>query len=306
MIKVLLGIIILFFCMSCGVHKTYYQPIVKTGTVLPEEHIYRLQVTNVQSFSIINDAKLQHLRSLDLSGLATSDISLIIKGLPKPLELRVLILDSIKGTQLPLEVQSLTNLMHLSLIANPSLDIEKALDIVQNLPIKFLNLQHNQLSKVPEKMVHFQNLEDLNLSHNSIIASGSYRNLINLPKLHSLWVNYNMLQRIPTALLELTQLRALYIEHNELTTIPKKIQRMKRLWILHAGHNKFTEMPIALADMPGLILLHINNNTISKISDRFMHKKLSILGLIMDHNSLSEQDTSRWRKEFRKFFILSF
>lgn len=305
MIRVLLLIGIVGMFSACQAHKTFFKPTTVVGKELPQETSYRLKVENFSTFNEIALHRLERIKSLNLTGLSVVEVTQVLQKLPNPEALNVLILDSMQGNQLPNGILLAKNLSQLSLNANPALDLNKAFKIIIKLPLTFLNLQHNRLTTLPDDIQYLKNLKDLNLSHNRVTTNAAYDLLRELPRLTSLWVHHNQLVEVPQSLTKLVQLRNLYIEHNFLTTFPTEIQQLQRLWVLHAGHNRFKELPVALADMPGLKLLHINNNEIASIPNRFDHKKLSILGLIMDNNSLSGKDEQRWRKNFRKFFILS-
>lgn len=297
----LLGLMI----AGCTPYKTFYKETIVASDRIPSNDVYRLVINGNQTVDLTNLSSLDKLASLQLRALSPEKVDDLLSQLPYPEKLKVLILDSLNLTTLPKNILLFTNLNHISLNHNPNLNLDSAFKYLEELPIEFLNLQHNQLTELPESIVLLQRLKDLNLSYNSVTSPETYERLAQLPRLNSLWLTHNQLAVLPKTIGELSQLRNLYIEHNQLTEIPSEISEMKRVWVVHTGHNLFTELPASFATMPSLFLLHSNNCAIAAIPEIYNTKESGVLGLILDNNKLSDTDKLLWKKKLDHFFLIS-
>lgn len=300
-------ILLLFILQSCTIYKRSFGKTFKKIDVKNYEKLYRLDLSNPQlkqtDFTL---DKLIALRMLNLSGNTQLNIDNVLKTIPNPELLEVLILDSLNLKNIPKSIIKFTNLKHLSLNYNTEIDLNKTITTINSLPVQFLNLQHNKLVSVPSKITSITTLTHLNLSYNQIANPIIFTYLAKLPKLHSLWLTQNNLTQIHKEIGLLNNVRNLYLEHNKLTSLPIEIQGLKKVRVLHIGHNLFTDLPIQLIKMPSLNLLHINNCKIQNISDNFATSKYSLISILVDNNKLSEKDKKRWRKTFSSFIMASF
>ncbi|MFC4632721.1 leucine-rich repeat domain-containing protein [Dokdonia ponticola] len=293
---------LLFF--SCSTYATFYGETVRSLDVNSTTRRLDVSYQYLTEFPIVYE-KLENIRMINLSGNTQLDISTILKSLPHPEKLEVLVLDSLQLKTIPKEVDGFKNLKQLSLAYNPSLDLEKTIRSIEELPLEFLNLKGNQLTQLPETITHLKTLKDLNLSYNTLHDADSYVYLSKMPDLYSLWLDHNRLDALPETIGTLSQIRYLYIDHNELSSLPN-LSRMKNTWVIHAGYNRFTVLPEQLMSMPGLFLVHLNNNAISIIPRVFGKEEYSMMALILDHNPLPDKERIWAEKTFKKFFLLSF
>lgn len=305
MIRVfIIAIITLVLFSGCSTYDTFYGETVRTTVVDAKTRRLDLSYQNLKEVPL-DLKKLHSLRMLNISGNIDLDISTVLKALPSPETLEVLVLDSLDLDQIPEELNAFTNLKQISLGYNPSLSLVKIIPTLEKMPLEFLNLKGNQLTRLPEAITRLKTLKDLNLSYNELRDEQSYTYLGAIPNLYSLWLDHNNLKVLPENIGKLSQIRYLYIDHNELTTLPN-LSGLKNTWVLHAGHNRFTSLPEQLMEMPGLFLVHMNNNKITEISRAYGEKEYSMMALILDHNSLSEEERLWAEKTFKKFFLLSF
>ena len=307
--KLTIYFILLIGFNSCNTYKTFYKTTKSTiDSNTSKAKIYRFNF-KTYNFNIAKDnlRQLKDLRMLNLSGTTKNvdTLNLLLNEIPNPKQLQVLILDSLDLTTLPIAIQRFTHLKQLSLNNNPQLNLDKVFTDLKDLPIAFLNLQHNHLTKLPASIQYIETLVDLNLSRNNLTDTKTFTYLAQLDRLRSLWLNDNNLTALPNTISQLHQLRNLYFEHNNVENLPKDFYKMKKVWVIHAGHNKFNSLPEQFSKMKALLLLHINNCNISEIPEAFNSKKISLFGLIIDNNNISEADKIKWQKTFRKFFILS-
>lgn len=300
--------LVLLSCIliGCSTYKRSYGETARAISLSDASSTYRLDLSN-QNLTEVPKGFVEYtqLRMLNLSANTNIDLEQFLNQVPNPEVLEVLVLDSLNLKTIPASIKRLTNLKHLSLNANPEAHFDQLFKAVSSLPIEFINLQNNQIALLSKEVSALKNLKSINLSGNRLQTSENYILLGNLPKLESLWITNNQLNQLPLEIGQLSSLRNLYMEHNELTTLPDSLADLEKVWVLHAGHNKFKELPIVFTQMPSLLLLHINNNSITTIPEEYAQEKYSLMGLIMDHNSLSSAAIKRWEKEFSKFFQAS-
>lgn len=298
---------LVLFCfieVSCG---TYQRSFGETYTQVqpPLKNIRRLNLSD-QDTSVTHLKGLENLRMLDLSGNRTWDINLLLKSIPFPDQLEVLILDNLELAHLPVSITRFTQLRHLSLNNNPELGLQESIELIQELPLRFLNLQENDLIGLPSNISNLEKLDGINLSKNHILENSTFTHLSKLPKLRSVWLTNNALTQLPEDIGLLDQLNFLYIEHNQLKELPKSVEKLKKLTVLHMGYNDFEVLPEEIRHMPRLMLLHANNCKIHTIPDSFEDKKYSLKSILMDNNALSNSDKEKWRRIFRTYFMASF
>lgn len=304
--NVIIWILLALLSVGC---QTYKRSFGNTYTSINanSSKIYRLDLSN-QNLSKIpkSISQCDALRMLNLSGNPDLDIDDAFNAISTPETLEVLILDSLQIDVLPQSINRFINLKHLSLNANPETDFDAIFDLVNELPIKFISLQQNELKSIPTSFSKLEKLKSVNFSNNQLGKSEDFKILSRLPELTSLWLTDNSITVLPAEISDLKGLRNLYLEHNLLKTLPEEIAQMPKVWVLHLGHNQFKELPVILTRMNSLLLLHINNNPIHSIPEAYATEKYSLMGLIIDNNELSDQDIKRWEKEFSAFFQASF
>ncbi|WP_159092288.1 leucine-rich repeat domain-containing protein [Aquimarina sp. Aq107] len=297
----------LLLCSSCNTYTTFYS---KTHIEIDSEKfskIHRLDLSNQKLKELPNSiTKLKDLRMINLSNNKNLDIDSSLRLLSVHKNLEVLILDSLGIKTIPESIKLFPKLKQISLINNPGIDLSQILQQISELPIEFLNLKNNQLTKIPENITAINTLRDLNLSYNEIDDAESYSYLGKLPDLYSLWIDHNNLKKLPNTISKLNQIRFFYIDHNDLKTLPDQLKEMKNVWVIHAGFNKFKELPSVFSSMKSLLMVHINNNEIVSIPTTYETEKYPLAGLILDNNPLSQEEITKAKETFKGFFLLSF
>lgn len=303
----ILFLLIAMLLQNCNTYKRSFGQTYTTINVENYSKTYRLDLSNTSLRKTPNNlANLTELRILNLSGNKLLNLEEVFNTITNPEKLEVLILDSLDLKIIPKSILKFKNLKQLSLNKNPHLNFVQATEIIETLPIRFLNLQQNSLENIPFQIAKITSLTGVNLSNNKIKNSQAFETLAKLPNLKSLWLTNNKIYNLPEEIGLFTSLRNLYLEHNYLTTLPNSVKNLKKVTVLHLGYNQFKELPIALIKMPKLMLLHINNCGINTISNRFKNSKYSLKSIILDNNKLSEEDKKKWRKVFKSFIMASF
>lgn len=258
------------------------------------------------TFSLAEIQQLKKLKTLKLSRATKLNIEEILLAIPNPNELEVLLLDSLNLKTIPKSIKRFQNLKHLSLVHNPKLDFKSTFEVLNNIPIEFLNLKGNQIKLLPENIVFLKSLKALKLSYNHLENERNFIVLGKLKNLKELWLDNNNLHKLPKEIEELSQIKRFYIDHNHLEELPKEMSSMKKLIVLHASYNNLKIFPEVFLKTPSLILVHLNNNQITKVPRSFSSAKYSIKGLILNNNPIPKQERIWIENEFSSFFILSF
>ncbi len=295
-----------FFMQGCTIYKTFYSETYNNSQQVDPQKIHRLDLSYKSISEVPADIdQLTHLKMLNLSGNKTLNLAGFFDTILNPESVEILILDSLQLKKLPSNIRKFQNLKHLSINGNPDLSWSETFDTIKLLPIKFLNLQHNDLQELPQEISEIKTLKDLNLSHNNMVNADTFKHLAKLPKLYSLWLSYNKLEQLVPEIGLLRQVKNLYIGNNKLKTLPVQMADMKAVWVIQAEHNFFTSIPEIFIEMPSLFSVHLNNCQIKSISEAFATQKYSMKGLLLDNNNLSEPLKKRWKKELNNFFLLS-
>ncbi len=145
---------------------------------------------------------------------------------------------------IPLVIGLIPNLQSLALSHNTFRGFHTNFEL-NKLSIKYLHLNNNQLSVLPESLGTLENLQVLSLSTNQLWAlPASFENLKNL---NSLSLSQNKLQEIPAYFTKFVQLKNLYLIDNQLSNLPKGFDKLE-LNVLAVYNNFLTH-----DDLEGLV-----------------------------------------------------
>lgn len=134
--------------------------------------------------------------------------------------------------------------------------------------IKYLYLQHNQISAVPDAA--FANATGLVwiMLHQNQLSSEQLgkRAFAGLEHLDRLYLYHNQLSRVPANLPR--SLRDLRLNHNHIAKVPPHaFDGMANLSVLLLDHNALQEVGGALRALQSLTLLDVSNNQLRKVPD---------------------------------------
>ncbi|MEQ2307421.1 hypothetical protein AMECASPLE_018036 [Ameca splendens] len=146
----------------------------------------------------------------------------------------------------------------------------RGLNAIPSIPsrIKYLYLQHNAISAVPDSaLINATNLVWLFLHHNQLTSDAISKEVfLKLEGLERLFLHHNNLTSIPPNLPR--SLRDLRIDHNRIEkVIPTDLEGMDNLTILHLHDNNIADMGTSLKALKSLTLLDLSNNKLIKIPD---------------------------------------
>ena len=123
-----------------------------------------------------------------------------------------------------------------------------------------LNIDSQELTRIPEYLSIIPNLSRLRLSHNKL--NQIQLSLFQLHKLETLHIDINRLTNIPDEITQLTRLTHLDIKSNNITTYPECINKIHTLRKLVYSNNNLTE--ISNIKLPNLEILNLSGNKIVK------------------------------------------
>ena len=239
------------------------------------------------NFEVLPDSigNLQKLEELDAS---RNQINRISKKLAKLKSLKILKLMSNNLSCFPSQILELKNLEVLDLSYNDIKNTSAYFEISDsNLnSLKLLNLEHNSLAHIPVALTRtqFELLETLNLNSNELRKIPPQ--IKNMLKLIELDLSSNRIQYIPKYIQVLKSLQNLNLSKNRLNKIHKGFNELSSLKTLDLSDNKLTEIPKSFGNLKGLSDLNLNRNNLIKLPNSIGKLDLKYLGLL--DNSLSE------------------
>ncbi|KAJ4988171.1 RAM signaling pathway protein [Stagonosporopsis vannaccii] len=126
-----------------------------------------------------------------------------------------------------------------------------------------IDLGHKNIARLPDEVIDVirQEIERLALSHNLLQTLPS--RLVECKRLRYLNVRYNAMREIPAAILEMTSLEILDVSRNKIRSIPEKIVNLTSLKVLAIAKNKIEQLPLSLGDMNTLQVLKLDSNPLT-------------------------------------------
>uniref|UniRef100_A0A671V0N0 Leucine rich repeat containing 69 n=1 Tax=Sparus aurata TaxID=8175 RepID=A0A671V0N0_SPAAU len=181
-------------------------------------------------------------------------------------KLSVLQLNNNSISALPAELRSLRRLAELHLGNNALKELPAVLGHLESL--KKLYLFSNQITVVaPEVMGGLHNLVVLNLNHNQIQRlPPEIRSLHGLQHLSLL---DNQLEEVPAELGQLTSLTELNLTSNNLSGLPQQLYQCEELTKLYLARNKLTSLPEGIWALRKLQVLDVAGNKLFMFPVRF-------------------------------------
>ncbi|XP_005381833.1 PREDICTED: leucine-rich repeat-containing protein 69 isoform X3 [Chinchilla lanigera] len=226
--------------------------------------------------------KLPGLRTLNLQNNLIPKVCPEISTLT---QLTVLNLGNNLFKEVPEEMKYLTSLKKLHLFGNRICRFAPgACDGLQNLIL--LNLNHNQLTQLPQEVNRLKSLTCLN-------------------------VNCNQLTSIPRELFFLEDLSELHFNYNQLICIPEEIKLLKKLQKLLLARNNIEVLPEGICDLKKLRILDIAGNIIQIFPPGFQNLKLREFyceenPLILKQPFIANQREDIWSlKEITSRFVMN-
>ncbi len=154
-------------------------------------------------------------------------------------------------------------------------------EIRQHPEVTNINLNDNEIERIPDWITELKELKVLYLNNNQIT---NIEKLCELPKLEVLQLNENQIRYIPETIHNLSCLKRLYLNNNLLVDIPSTLGELPLLNQLLLCYNQLTALPASVGELKSLTTLNVFHNRLDKLPDSLGKlSKLSYLQLGFNH-----------------------
>lgn len=167
-------------------------------------------------------------------------------------------LSGCRMSRLPANFFKLNQLRTLNLSSNLFRDETLQEQIFDLKKLEILNIDKNQLKKIPDSIDKLTNLKVLSLYDNQIEILPE--TLKNLTQLQSLNLCGNNLEFIPDWIKELTNLTYLTVSRNQLKDLPDSIGKLKHLKYLYLDTNHLSALPDSIGNLSEIKELSLDDN----------------------------------------------
>ena len=191
--------------------------------------------------------------------------------------------NKISKEQLPRNKNVLWSIQKLDLENNNLTKIPEPIGSLSNL--YFLFLSSNRLTEIPEFICNLTNLKLLGFQDNLLTEIPSF--ISNLTNLTMLGLSGNKLTALPESIGNLSNLKNLCLIDNELTTVPESIGNLTNLLELSLDKNKLTTLPESISNLTFLEQFALGNNLLNVIPN-FIWKLKNLTHLGLEDNRFTE------------------
>ncbi len=146
-----------------------------------------------------------------------------------------------------------------------------------------LNLNNQNIAKLPADINKLQNLQEFDLGYNFLIHLPD--EISELKNLSKLYLDNNQFQQFPSGLEKLNQLTNLDLSNNKLKTIPAIIAQLNSLEKLDLSFNRLTELPDEIGSLSQLQELYLESNNLQLLPDE-IGKLKNLKELYLSFNNL--------------------
>ena len=211
----------------------------------------------------IEKINFQNCKNLRVLQLTNCDLNFELKPLFLR-QLRHLDLSYTNLGNLPQEIHSLHNLVHLILASNDCLEIlPDSIGKLDNL--QFLDLSFSAVKSLPSSIGNLVNLERLDLFDSRLESlPDSIGALIKLPKLN---LSRTKISTLPDSIGKLTHLKALDLSLSEIKFLPISIRNLVNLERLDLSGSKLESLPDSIDALIKLPKLNLSRTKISTLPD---------------------------------------
>lgn len=181
-------------------------------------------------------------------------------------------------------IEVFTNLRVLDLDNNEIVKIPSKIGELKSLEV--LSINNNELEEIPNEIGELESLEELSISDNRIeelpVEIGS---LGNLKKLN---INSNLIEEIPSSLGNIFELQILLANNNLISFLPDEMENLKKLMVLDLYSNKLNSLDSSLLGMDSLYYINLGSNRIYSFGLETYEKVKNVKGFF----NLSNQNQS--------------
>lgn len=127
--------------------------------------------------------------------------------------------------------------------------------------IMTLNLSFNEFTKIPQCVVQLRSLQSLNIAHNQITAIDDLGNIDGLTYFNA---SGNYLKTFPAPLIKNSHLKVISLACNEIATVTPEIAKILTLDSLDLSTNAITDFA-PIVSCSGITELNLSHNNITKV-----------------------------------------
>jgi len=182
-----------------------------------------------------------------------------------------------------------------------SLTFDKSVKQLQEVWLNVTDLIFHEDTKEPTRYALQQLLKDLlssaNSKHKNSVILPSFvdlsnqqltevpENIFEMPKLQTLYLHFNNIDKLPEAISKLTNLQVLYLNQNKFTSFPKIVCSVPSIRELHLGRNRITDIPPEIGQM-NLRELSLSYNLLTGNLPKELCKLTNLRKLYLHNNYL--------------------
>jgi Leucine-rich repeat (LRR) protein len=254
------------------------------------KNCYFLDASNCQLTKLPNE--IGNMKSMGWLYLDSNAISRLPQSIGELADLIDFGLVTNNLKELPESIGKLKNLQRLDVGFNL---LESVPRMNQNISLKFVILEHNNLSEINLDGFYYDSLKTIDLSYNPLIkVSGNIANYTRLELIDISYTKFALPESWKSPVLE-----KLFLAGNDLSELKMDLKNnFPELELLDLSHNLFTDIPEKLRKCDSLKVLNISNNQIDVPS--WHNIPLNIEDLNLSNNKLKEMS-----RELYQFDLLS-
>ena len=161
-------------------------------------------------------------------------------------------------TGFPAEISNCKKLK--SIILMGEFQLPKELALLEIDSIRW-SISKEKMSIFPKAIYAIKSLKYLDITHQNI--SKISKNLGQLVELEYLDLSNNNITKLPDGVGELIKLEQLYLQNNKISRLPLSLKNNDKLKVLNLNNNKLITLPAALFELPELFDFEYLNNPIT-------------------------------------------
>lgn len=177
-------------------------------------------------------------------------------------------------------------------LVNPKLSeiwLQTLLKAIFNLQsLTYLNLESNEIRRLPESIGNLKSLRELNLDYNYLTSLP--KTIGDLTSLEKLSLEFNLFQYLPQEIGRLKNLKCLMLNNKWKVTLLPEYPDTKGKWNSREsailGRSRLSELPSSITKLSSLKYLNLSNRKINKIPEGFSELR-SLTDLDLSFNDLN-------------------
>jgi internalin A len=147
-----------------------------------------------------------------------------------------------------------------------------------------LNLSFNTIKALPEWIGQLSNLTSLNLSNNQLNYLPEW--ISQLSNINSLDLSLNTINYLPEWIGQLSNINSLNLSLNTIDTLPEWIGQLSNLTSLNLNYNQIKTLPESIGQLSNLTSLNLSNNQINTLPES-IGQLINLTFLNLNYNQIN-------------------